>query len=64
MSNLNGWMRVGVFLSGICWLLSLYIFFTSEYANGDTILEGAIIPTAFIFGIGYSIAWVRRGFRQ
>lgn len=68
MKSLNGWQRIGIVVS-VLWVLSiLYISFSLYDSKPDMNLLAVaaldLAPIAILWGAGYAIAWIRRGFGQ
>ncbi len=65
----RGWKRVWIFVSGV--YLLLVIFVAVSIFRSQNIIEYIIetilwwiIPVAALYGFGYAVGWVLRGFKN
>jgi hypothetical protein len=71
--HINGWQRLWVVCS-ILWAVVILALAGRFQPGGDQVVPSAsmvlsvvrlwIVPVAAVYAFGFSLAWVRRGFRQ
>ena len=67
MTNLNGWQRLWL-LASILWAAVLLPLSGILQGNGDQTQSALfvarlwILPVVGVYGLGFGLAWVRRGF--
>ena len=68
MTTLNGWQRLWP-LASILWAVAILLLSGILQGDRDQTVQSAvlvvrlwIVPVAGVYGLGFGLAWVRRGF--
>ena len=69
MATLNGWQRIWL-LASILWAVVILLLAGILQPDRDHTVQSAvfvvrlwIVPVVAVYGFGFGLAWVRRGFR-